>query len=134
MVNDLSHTKWFVDGAHMLHWDCKGQTGAGMTLVKGAILSYSWKQKINTKSSTKTELVVVDDAIGNILWSLYFMQAQGHKLTHALIYQDNKSAILLEANGKMSSSKRTKHIKAKYFFITDKIEQGEVKIEHLPTA
>ena len=33
----------------------------------------------------------------------------------------------------MSSSKRTKHIKAKYFFITDKIEQGEVKIEHLPT-
>ena len=59
----------------MVHWDCKGQTGAGMTLGKGAVLSYSWKQKINTKSSTETELVAVDDAIGNILWSLYFMQA-----------------------------------------------------------
>ena len=33
----------------------------------------------------------------------------------------------------MSSSKGTKHIKAKYFFITDKIEPREVKIEHLPT-
>ena len=51
-------------------------------------------------------------------------------MTHALIYQDNKSAILLEVNGKMSSSKRTKHIKAKYFFVTDKVAQGDVVIEH----
>ncbi|KAL7549850.1 hypothetical protein ACHAWF_013109 [Thalassiosira exigua] len=35
----------------------------------------------------------------------------------------------------MPSSKRTKHIKKKYFFITDKIEQGEVQVEHhIPTV
>lgn len=50
------------------------------------------------------------------------------------IYQDNKSTICLENNGKMSSSKRTKHIKAKFFFITDKIAQGDVVVEHLPTT
>jgi hypothetical protein len=33
----------------------------------------------------------------------------------------------------MSSSKRTKHIKSKYFFITDKIEQGDVIVEYKPT-
>ena len=55
-------------------------------------------------------------------------------MTHALIYQDNKSAILLEVNGKMSSSKRTKHIRIKYFFVTDRVEQGDVKIEHKPTG
>ena len=33
----------------------------------------------------------------------------------------------------MSSSNRTKHIKAKFFFVTDKVEQGEVVIEHKPT-
>ena len=54
-------------------------------------------------------------------------------MTHALIYQDNKSAILLETNGKMSSSGRTKHIKAKFFFVADKVEQGEVVIEHKNT-
>ena len=54
-------------------------------------------------------------------------------MSHATIYQDNKSAILLETNGKMSISKRTKHIKMKFFFITDKIEQGEVNVEHMPT-
>lgn len=125
--------RWFVDAAHMVHWDCKGQTGATMTMGKGAILSYSWKQKLNTKSSTETELVGVDDAISNILWSLYFLQEQGCGTTHAIIYQDNKSAILLETNGKMSSGKRTKHIKAKYFFVTDKVAEGDLEIKYIPT-
>jgi hypothetical protein len=35
-------------------------------------------------------------------------------------------------NGKFSSSKRTKHIKMKYFFVKDKVDQGEVTIEHMP--
>ncbi len=42
------------------------------------------------------------------------------------------SAILLETNGKASSSKRTKHIKVRYFFIKDKVDRGEITIEHCP--
>jgi hypothetical protein len=132
-VKDLRVMRWFVDAAHMVHWDCKGQTGAAMTMGRGAVLSYSWKQKCNTKSSTETELVGVDDAISNILWSLYFLQEQGCGTEHAIIYQDNKSAILLESNGKFSSGKRTKHIKAKYFFVTDKVADGDLVIKHTPT-
>eukprot|EP00804_Cyclotella_cryptica_P019804 CCRYP_009701-RB/>CCRYP_009701-RB protein AED:0.44 eAED:0.02 QI:0/-1/0/1/-1/0/1/0/320 len=114
-VQDLRIMHWFVDAAHMVHWDCKGQTCAAMTMGRGSILSYSWKQKLNTKSSTETELVGVDDAISNILWSLYFLQEQGCRTTHAIIYQDNKSAILLETNGKMSSGKRTKQSRLNIF-------------------
>eukprot|EP00804_Cyclotella_cryptica_P023105 CCRYP_000347-RE/>CCRYP_000347-RE protein AED:0.29 eAED:0.21 QI:0/-1/0/1/-1/0/1/0/371 len=132
-VKDLRVMRWFVDAAHMVHWDCKGQTRAAMTMGRGAVLSYSWKQKVNTKSSTEMELVGVDDAISNILWSLYFLQEQGCGTKHAIIYQDNKSAILLESNGKWSSGKRTKHIKAKYFFVTDKVADGDVVIKHTPT-
>ena len=50
-----------------------------------------------------------------------------------ILYQDNKSTIRLANNGRWSSSKRTKHIKSRYFFIKDKIDQGEVSIEHQPT-
>ena len=121
-VHSLTSSRWQIDGSHGVHWDCKGQTGAGMTLGEGAVLSFSWKHKVNTKSSTESELVSVDDAMPVVLWSLYFIQAQGYDMTHAHIGQDNKSAILLEKNGKFSSSKRTKHIKMKYFFITDKIQ------------
>ena len=43
------------------------------------------------------------------------------------------SAILLEKNGKASSSKRTKHIKVKYFYIKEKVDNGEIEIEHCST-
>ncbi len=61
------------------------------------------------------------------------IRAQGYDVSHAMLYQDNKSAILLEVNGKLSSSKKTKHIKMKFFFIKDQVEKGDVKIEHLGT-
>jgi hypothetical protein len=104
-----------------------------MMLGKGATISGSNKQRINTKSACESELVGVYDWVSTMLWSLYFMQEQGHDVSNVRLFQDNKSTILLENNGKMSSSKRTKHIKSKYFFITDKVEQGDVIVEYKPT-
>ena len=49
------------------------------------------------------------------------------------MYQDNQSAILLENNGKKSSSKWTRHINIRYYFITDRIKNGELEIEYCPT-
>ena len=49
------------------------------------------------------------------------------------IYQDNKSTILLSENGKGSSSRRTKHLDVRYFFVTDRIKRGEVKVTYCPT-
>jgi hypothetical protein len=43
------------------------------------------------------------------------------------------SAMLLETKGRVSSLKCTKHIKVKYFFIKDKVNQGEVTIKQGPT-
>ena len=82
-----------------------------MTLGKGTLISFLRKQKINTQKSTETKLVGVDNVMSVVLWALYFIQAQGYNMIHARVYQDKKSTMLLENNGKMSSSKRTKHIK-----------------------
>lgn len=49
------------------------------------------------------------------------------------VYYDNQSAILLENNGRASSSKRTRHINIRYYFVKDKIDSGEIKIEYCPT-
>jgi hypothetical protein len=54
------------------------------------------------------------------------MKAQGYDVKDIFLFQDNKSSILLEKNGKASSSKRTKHINTRYFFITDIISKGKV--------
>jgi hypothetical protein len=50
-----------------------------------------------------------------------------------VIKRDNLSSVKLEKNGKMSSSKRTRHFNIKYFHITDIIESKEAEIEYCPT-
>ena len=52
-VDDLSTIRWFVDASYAIHPDCKGHTGAVMTLGKGAMTSTSTKQKVNVRSSTE---------------------------------------------------------------------------------
>ena len=42
------------------------------------------------------------------------------------IKKDNTSAIQLERNGWKSSSKRTKHINVKYFYITDRLKARDI--------
>ena len=74
-----------------------------MTMGDGAMLVKSSKQKLNSRSSTEAELIGVDDAMAMILWSKLFMEAQGYAIEENIIYQDNKSAILLEKNGQRSA-------------------------------
>ena len=99
---------------------------------KGATLSYLRKIKLNTRSSTETELVASDMYMPEMLWSLYFIQAQGYESECVGLYQDNISKQLLIKNGKFSSGRKTKHIKAKFFFIKDRIDSGEIKVTDCP--
>jgi len=132
-ADSLSVFKWWVDGSFAVHPDMRSHTGATMSLGKGSVLSMSTKQKLNTKSSTEAELVGVDDAMPQILWTRYFLTAQGYHIDPTIVYQDNQSTILLEKNGTASSSKRTRHIAIRYYFITDRISKGEVCVEYCPT-
>ena len=84
-------------------------------------------------SSTEAELVAVDDGIGTVLWAQLFLEAQDVQINGNVIYQDNKSAILLEKNGKASSSKRTRHLNIRYFFVIDQVAKGNLTIQFCPT-
>jgi hypothetical protein len=48
------------------------------------------------------------------------------------LYQDNISTQLLIKNQKFSSGKKTKHMKAKFFFIKDWVDDGEIKVIDCP--
>ncbi len=118
-VDDLRLLKWYVDRSHNVHWDCQGHGGAMLTLGKGATNSYSRKVKLNTRSLRETELVTADRYMPEMLWSLYFIQSQGYKPECVGLYQDSICMQLLIKNGKFSEGKKTKHAKAKFFFIKD---------------
>ena len=75
----------------------------------------------------------VDDASAHILWTNYFIQPQGYVNDEMEVFQDNRSATLLEINGRESSGRRTKHINVRYFFIKNRVASGEVTIKYCPT-
>ena len=51
----------------------------------------------------------------------------------SLLYQDNKSAILVAKNGRLSAGKASRHIHHRFFLIADKIKKGDVPVEHQGT-
>jgi hypothetical protein len=112
----------------------RGHSGGGLSLGGGFPIVSSTKQKLNTRSSTETEIVGADDFMPAICWTRYFMKAQGYGVKDNVLFQDNKSSILLEKNGKASSSKCMKHINIWYLFITDRVRKEEALVIWCPTG
>ena len=123
---------WWVDLSDRTHEDCKGHTGTMMSLGGKDVISSSRKQKINTKSSTESELVALDGALTTILWTLYFIETQGYSIKQNIIFEDNMSTINLAVNGTLLSSKRTKHIKARYFLSKTRLKKEKLRFATLP--
>jgi hypothetical protein len=104
-----------------------------MTMGMGFPLDKSTKHKLNTHSSTESEIVAVDDSIPQILWVHLFLKAQGLAVSDNILYQDNKSAMLLETNGQALSSKHTGHIEIWYYYVANQIEKGDLRDIWCPT-
>ena len=132
-VDKSNLLQWWVDAAYANHPDMKEQMGATCTMGHGSIYSNSLKQKLVARSSTEAELIGVHDVLPQILWTHNFLIAQGYLVQKNVVYQDNMSIILLKNNGCKSSTKRTKHIELRYFFIHDQVLQEKVMIQHCPT-
>jgi hypothetical protein len=125
---------WWVDASFAVHPNMSGHSGGGLSLGCGFPIVSSTKQKLNTRSSTETEITGDDNFVPEIWWMWYFMKAQGYGVKYNVLFQDNKSSILLEKNEKASSSKRAKHINIRYFFITDILRKEEVLVLWCPTG
>jgi hypothetical protein len=65
-------------------------------------------------------------------WSRDFLIAQGHEVLPTIIAQDNMSTIALANKGR-STADSTRHIAIRYFFIKNRIEDGDVILVHVPT-
>ncbi len=77
--------------------------------------------------------MALDDALPMILWCFYFIEAKGYTVEQNIVFQDNQLAMRLAINGSMSSLSCTKHIKARYYFVKDKVEEGEFDIKYCLT-
>ncbi len=132
-AENLRVVKWHVDVAFAVHPDFRSHTGGAATFGQGFLYATSKKQKLNTRSSTESELVGADDMATPILWTRLFMGKQGYPIRKNILCQDNKSTILLENNGRKSAGQRSRALDVRYFFLTDQIEKGNLSTEYCPT-
>jgi len=131
--SEIGVIRWWVDASFAVHPNYRSHTGATMSLGKGSVYSSSTKQKINARSSTEAELIGVNDAMAMILWTRHFLEGQGFQVQDNVVFQDNQSTMLLARNGKQSSGKSTRHIEIRYYFVTDNIQRGKLRVEYCPT-
>ena len=73
-ANDLKVIKWLIDMFFVFVDDLKSHTSAVMTMGKGSVQALSKKQKLNTRSSTESKLVGVDDISTMILCTKPFLE------------------------------------------------------------
>ena len=72
-----------------MHWDSRGHGSAALFMGEGAMSSYSNWLKLNTRSSTETEIVAVDRYMSEVLWTMYFLREQGFPVKIVKVAQDN---------------------------------------------
>jgi hypothetical protein len=65
-----------------------------------------------------------------MMWSDYFMEAQGYTIKNNVLCHSIKSTILPAKNGCMMAGKARKHVKNMVVFITNKITQKKFTIQH----
>ena len=105
-----------------------------MSMGKGCPILISTKQTINTRISTEAEIVGVNDALYLVLWVRHFLESQGYNIKDNIVYQVNQSSMKLEQNGKTSSTKNSRHMEIRYYFITDNIRRNKLSIKYCPTG
>ena len=122
----------YADAGHCVHADGRGHGGIVITLGSGPIHVRSYKLKSTTRSSSESELSVLEEASTYVQWYIALLQSFGITNVKPLtIYQDNKSTIIMAVQG--GSFKRTKHLICKESYVKERLLNGDITVKYLPT-
>ena len=126
-----SNLIWSINASFAVQTDIKSNTGYCLSLGISFSISGLSTQKINTQSSTESELVGVDDAIGYVEWtSLYSKeQIKEYPVEYPLkdlgrkniVLQDNTSTIRLVKSGRKVCGSRTRSIQIQHFYAHERV-------------
>ena len=121
----------FVDSEHGEHENGKSVFGY-IILMNGSPVLYKTKQQDSTSlSSTESEFKSFTDVAKKILYLKNLLEFMEIEVSDWKLYNDNQSAIKMAYSS--TSVKRTKHIKLKYFYIRECLENDEFKLLYVPT-
>ena len=91
--DNLNSLYTWVDAAYGVWLNMQSQTGGCMSMGLGMVNCRSSKEKLNTKSSTESEIVGMSDYMSYNLWFKNFMGAQDYEIKKNIVYQDNHNRL-----------------------------------------
>ena len=114
--------------------DTSKSTSGTMFFLGGCLVCWqSTKQKVVALSSCEAEYIAAASATTQALWlSRLLGELRGSKADVVELKVDSKSALALAKNPIFHG--RSKHIRIKYHFIRDCLEDGSIKADHIPTT
>ena len=105
-------------------------SGQIVKLNGAPILWGSTQQKTISLSTTEAEFIAATEVTKSVIWLKQLFRELLCEITPT-IQIDNQSAIKFIRNPEFHQ--RTKHIDVKYAFIREKIENGDVKLDYVPS-
>jgi hypothetical protein len=110
----------------------KSTTGWVLLLAGGAVAWKSKKQPVVAQSTAEAEYVAASDACMQIVWAREFLAEVGFEQKEpTVLFVDNQSTIELTKDPVFHD--RTKHIKRRFHFIRQCVEERSVRVLHIST-
>jgi alpha-D-ribose 1-methylphosphonate 5-triphosphate synthase subunit PhnL len=78
------------------------------------------------------ELVGLSDSAAQAIYLRNFIMGQKYVIGQAVIFQDNHRCMALVKRGG-SGSERSRHINIRHFWAAERIDEGDVVVEHFGT-
>jgi len=114
--------------------DTSKSTSGTMFFLRDRLVSWqSIKQKVVALSSCEAEYIATTTAATQALWlSSLLGELLGRKVDVVELKVDSKSTLALAKNPVFHD--RSKHIRIKYHFTRDCLEEGSIKANHIATT
>ena len=116
-----------------MHPNMRSNTGGAMSMANVMIHCRYIKQKLNTKSTTKSELFGASEYVPFNIWIVMYYETQGYEITKNVLLQDKESEIKMEKNGQESFTGNSIHIIIRHFFIKYRVDKEEIEVQFFPT-
>ena len=100
-------------------------------LAGGAVSWRSAKQTLTTSSTMTAKFVACYEASNHGIWLKNFVTRLQIIERPLKLYCDNESAVLYSNNNR--SSTKSKHIDIKFLVVKERVQSGQISIEHLGT-
>jgi hypothetical protein len=112
--------------------DRKSTSGYCFRVFNSLVSWSSKKQSLVSLSTVEAEYVSLSEAAAECLWLVKILKSLLVNVTDIVIFEDNVNCINL-AKDSRNSSKRTKHIDIKYYFVKDLVSKKFFRLEYICT-